>query len=224
MNPILAPGEPRRITLDGRPSWLYLDGTILPIFAGAAGESDADDTADDAEDEASDDDDDSNDDEGDEDGDDEDDGQDRPSEKSVNRAHRDAARYRTQRNEARSDLADMTARAEHAEAERDAARGELAFERAARDTFVDTAAAWKLADRKLIRLADDGTVEGMDEAVADLIERQPLLVRADDEPGKKSEPNPFAGRSGRPAGKKARPGPGYDKAVLAKKYPALRDR
>lgn len=219
-NTTLSPGEPRQVLVGGRLHWRFPDGSTLPILSGSDGTDDDDDDQDDDDNEPPAGPDDSTDDDT-----EEDDEEEQPSEKSANRAHRDAAKYRVQRNELRVSLAEMTERAEQAEAERDAIQGELAFERAAGDTFIDTSAAWKLANRAFIKLADDGSVEGMDEAIADLIERQPFLVRPDDEPDKKREPNPFtASRSGRPVGNARPPKPGYDRASLAKKYPALRNR
>jgi hypothetical protein len=218
-NPPLRPGEPPTLVIAHPPFWRWADGSTLPVLSGSDGTGDDSDE----DNEPPDDPDDSTDDDSEDEEEEEEEEQ--PSEKSANRAHRDAAKYRVQRNELRVSLAEMTERAEQAEAERDAVRGELAFERAARDTFIDTAAAWKLANRAFIKIADDGSLEGMDEAVADLIERQPFLVRPDDEPGKKPEPNPFtASRSGRPVGNARPPKPGYDKASLSKKYPALRNR
>lgn len=211
--PTLSPGEPRQVVIAGRMHWRWPDGRTLPVLSGSADDDD-DNDADDADDTANTD-----------DNDDDTDEEVQPSEKSANKAHRDAARYRVQRNELRVTVTELTERAERAEAERDALRGEIAFERAAGSTFLDTGAAWKLADRKLIRLADDGSVEGMDEAIADLIERQPFLLRPDDAEPTKHERDPFsAARSGRPMGKARQLKPGYDKSTLSKKYPALRNR
>lgn len=208
--PTLSPGEPRQVVIAGRLHWRWSDGRMLPVLSGSADDdADADGDPPDDLDNATDDDTD----------------EEQPSEKSANKAHRDAARYRVQRNELRVTVTELTERAERAEAERDALRCEIAFERAAGSTFLDTGVAWKLADRKLIKLADDGSVEGMDEAIADLIERQPFLLRPDDAEPTKHERDPFsASRSGRPMGKARQPKPGYDKAALSKKYPALRDR
>lgn len=207
-NPPLRPGEPPTLIIDHPPYWRWADGCTMPALLGSA--DDEPDQPDPADTEPHDDDDEE---------------EEQPSEKSANKAHRDAARYRVQRNELRVTLAEMTERAERAEAERDALRGEIAFERAAGSTFLDNGAAWKLANRAFIKLTDDGTVEGMDEAIADLVERQPFLLRPDSEPTAKAERDPFsAARSGRPMSKARQPKPGYDKAALSKKYPALRDR
>ncbi len=207
--PTLSPGEPRQVLVSGRLHWRWPDGSTLPVLSGSG---DDDDTSDDDADDV-------------EGGDEDDDDEEQPSEKSANKAHRDAARYRVRARERTEERDAAIARAERAEAERDALRGEIAFERAAGSTFLDTGAAWKLADRSLIRLADDGSVEGMDDAIADLIERQPFLLRPDDPEPTKPERDPFtAARSGRPMAKARLPKPGYDKATLSKKYPALRDR
>jgi len=217
--PTLSPGEPRRVVIAGRLHWRWSDGTTLPVLSGSADDVN-DDQSDDPDDDAADD-------SGDDltDDTDDDDDEEQPSEKSANKAHRDAARYRVRARERTKERDAAIARAERAEAERDALRGEIAFERAAGSTFLDTGAAWKLADRSLIKLADDGSVEGMDEAIADLVERQPFLLRPDDREPTKRERDPFsASRSGRPMSKARRPKPGYDKAALSKKYPALRDR
>lgn len=149
----------------------------------------------------------------------------RPSERSSNKAHRDAAKYRSQRNRERREHATTRERAEAAESALTSLRMEIAFTRTAGDTFVDSDAAWKLLDRALISIEDDGSVTGMDEAVADLIERQPFIVRSDDSESTPPERNPFtASRSGRSVGR-SRPKPETaNRAALVKKYPALRDR
>ena len=209
------------------------DGTTLPVLAGSASDGTDDDpddfeTEDDTE-EGADLDADETDDEDDEDAADAHKGKRRsPKPASVRRAHRQAARFRIDAKEQRE-------RADSAEARERTLRLEIAFTRAAGLRFVDGDAAWKLVDRSLLVLGEDGTVTGTDAAIAKLTDAYPFLTQTDDEgddsdddrPGK--DRNPFHTTSGTPmAGKRAAhqriAGDHTSAAVLAKKYPVLHGR
>lgn len=114
----------------GQPSsWpRWTDDTRLPVLLGFDDEGDADDEEHEEHEQ--------------DDGDEEHEGEEEPPKKAL-RPERQA-RYRVERNAAR--------------AERDDLRMEVAFQRAAGSQFVDAEAAWKLADRSLLTVADEGTV------------------------------------------------------------------
>lgn len=126
------------------------------------------------------------------------------------RAARQAGQYRTQRNTAR--------------AQRDEARQEVAFLRAANGQVVDTVAGWKLVNKSLIVVNDDGTIDAED-AVNQLLVDNPFLevIQAEAKP----EANPFKTdglSSGRKMNGKKKDTSSYDTANLEKRYPALRGR
>lgn len=127
-------------------------------------------------------------------------------------ASRQAAKYRVQRNEARR--------------ERDEARLELAFTKAAGGRFVNAEAAFKCADRELLSMDPDGTPVGLDESIEGLIEANPFLLTPDAEPPKK-ETDPFETpqrSSGRVMNgpRKTKLNTDLNRAALEAKYPALR--
>jgi hypothetical protein len=206
--------------LDGWHRWT--DGTALPVLLGFDG---SDDDEDDDEHEEQDE-------EGDEEQDDE--GEEEP---PKTRPERQAAQYRTQRNTARKERDELRTEVYELKEklkeagekgtgdERDALRMELAFARAAGSQFVDADAAWKLADRALMSVGDDGSVTGAEEAVEALAETNPFLLAP--APDDRPDPNPFqtASKSGRVMnGRKKTAGEAstYDVARLQKTYPALR--
>lgn len=198
----------------------WFDGTSLPVLAGGAGDDDGDDDDDggeDDDDDGSDVDDESN-----------KDGKKKASQPSTNRAHRQAARFRIEAKTERERADTAEGRADAAEERADALLVELAFTRAAGDRFADSDAAWKLINRKLIKIDDDGEVSGVDEAIDALIESHPFIERADDDetPSKKNDDNPFRSlTSGSPMRGKRRPTSDQPSAAkLAAKYPALRNR
>jgi len=208
--------------LDGWHRWT--DGTALPVLFGFDG---------------SDDDDDNGHEEDDEEGDDEEQDDEGEEEPPRTRPERQAARYRTQRNtarkerdELRTEVYELKTKLKGADEkgtgdERDALRIELAFARAAGGQFVDEDAAWKLADRALMTVSDDGSVTGAEEAVEALAEANPFLLAPapDDKPTKDRNPFNEARSSGRVMnGRKKTAGETstYDVASLQKIYPALR--
>ena len=101
---------------------------------------------------------------------------------------------------------------------------ELAFIRAAGQQFADLDAAWKLIDRKLITISDDGEVNGANDAIDALIDRHPFIVTTDADEKHAKDDNPFRPTtSGSPMTGKKRPVTSEPSAAtLAKKYPALR--
>jgi hypothetical protein len=112
-----------------------------------------------------------------------------------------------------------------ARAERDDLRMEVAFQRAAGSQFVDAEAAWKLADKSRMTVAEEGTVTGAEEVVEALIEDHPfLLAPAPD--AKPKDRNPFneARSSGRNMNGKKKPQDAYNLAELERKYPSMRGR
>lgn len=99
------------------------------------------------------------------------------------------------------------------------ARMENAFLRAALGKVDDLDAAWKLADRTGVTITDDGTVTGMDEVVAKLVDRYPYL-RPEEDPAPFTPPPTEP--SGRPFNGPRRSDEVTNRAVLEKKFPALR--
>lgn len=196
--------------IDGEHWWS--DGTRLPVLVGFDGDGEEDEEQADTDDDGKDD--------GDiaasEDDDAEEDLEDPRKIKDPKRARsaRQAAQYRTQRNKARR--------------ERDELRMEVAFLRAAGAQFVDTTAAWKLADRSMLTVNDDGTVTGADEAVEALAESQPFLLAPapDDKPTKDRNPFKEASAPVRKMNGKKQPlsSETYDVKRLEAKYPAMRGR
>jgi hypothetical protein len=197
--------------LDGWHRWT--DGTALPVLLGFDDEGEVDDEEHEEQEQ-----------------DDEDE-----EEPPKTRPERQAAQYRTQRNTARKERAELRTEVyelkeqlKEAEEkgtgdERDALRIELAFARAAGGQFIDADAAWKLADRALMSVSDDGSVTGAEEAVEALAEANPfLLTPAPD--GKTKDRNPFnePSSSGRNMNGKKKPQDAYDLTALQKRYPALR--
>ncbi len=181
--------------LDGEHRWD--DGTRLPLLYGF----------DDPDDDEPDEDDDT--------GDDGDEDDPIPDDKTIKdpiraRSARQAARYRNQRNDAR--------------AERDEARMEVAYLRAANGQVVDTAAGWKLLDKSLIVVNDDGTIDA-EAAVNSLIVDNPFLEIS--EPEAKEPANPFrtaSTSSGRSMNSRKKNTNAHDTRALEQKYPALRGR
>jgi hypothetical protein len=208
--------------LDGWHRWT--DGTALPVLFGFDGSDDDEEGVDE-------------DDEQEQDEEQDDEGEEPPKTKKTLRPERQAAQYRTQRNtarkerdELRTEVYDLKEKLKEADEkgtgdERDALRIELAFARAAGGQFVDADAAWKLADRALMSVGDDGSVAGAEEAVEALAEANPFLLAPapDDRPDR----NPFneARSSGRVMNgrkKTASETSTYNIAELRKRYPALR--
>ena len=191
----------------------WLDGTVLPVLSGGAG--DDDDDSDDSDDEGSDDDDD---DEGDgNEGDDDESTLTHKQMANLRRSSRQAARFR---------IAAKNERAAHVETttERDDLKRELAFTRAAGHRFADLDAAWKLVDKKLIKIDDDGEVNGANDAIDALIDSHPFIATTDADEKHAKDDNPFRPTtSGSPMTGKKRPvAATTSEATLAKRYPALR--
>lgn len=136
---------------------------------------------------------------------------------------REAARYRTSA-KAEKDRAD--AAETRIGSLEELVRGlvaQNAFLRAAGGTIADVDAAWKLADHDALTINDDGTVDGIDGALAQVIERYPYVAAQPT-----TEPDPLVQKfpallpSGRPTNAKRKTDTGaLNVAALAAKYPAL---
>ncbi|MGD9998013.1 MAG: hypothetical protein AB7L17_16915 [Ilumatobacteraceae bacterium] len=195
------------VHIDGRPHHRWTSGVVLPVLHGSADDDDDDDDDDERTSPV-------------------------PSKPSERRAHKQAGKYRLRAKQRTAERDAAIQRAEEAEAREAALRVELAFLRTAADKFADPGAAWKLLDRSKVTVTDDGTVEGLDEAVQATLEAHPFAARADDageddaDGSTRPGDNPFRSRtSGRPMtrGKQLRPH-GTTDAKLRTKYPALRNR
>ncbi|MFV0307819.1 MAG: hypothetical protein ACK5OX_08760 [Desertimonas sp.] len=114
-------------------------------------------------------------------------------------------------------------RANTAERDRDDLRVELAFMRTAVGRVDDLDAAWRLVDLGDVTVADDGTVQGLDEALTHAIDRYPYLVPADDQPTERFTPEPTvpSGPPGNPLRTGTTP---VNRRILAQRFPALRGR
>jgi len=101
-------------------------------------------------------------------------------------------------------------------------RIENAFLKSKKYAWKNPASALRLLDRSEIDLGDDGSVEGLDEALDALAESDPYLL-ADDSKDDEDEDDerPARKRTGQPTKKKRTKGEPNRDALLAK-YPALR--
>jgi hypothetical protein len=139
------------------------------------------------------------------------------------RLSREAAKYRTAAKAERERADAAEARTTSLEELVSGLVAQNAFLRAAGGTIGDVDAAWKLADHDSVRVNDDGTVDGIDEALAQVTERYPYLTKgpSDVDPilvGK----FPALAPSGRVTNAKRKTdGGSLSAAVLAAKYPAL---
>lgn len=90
----------------------------------------------------------------------------------------------------------------------------------------DVEAAWKLADKVGVTVADDATITGMDEVVAKTLERYPYLSPqpASDTPEELADKFPALQPSGRQTNGKAKLGDSLNRKALEGKFPALRSR
>lgn len=253
--------------INGRLCHRWSDGTVLPTLSGSADDGDDGDgdAGDDDGDDGADDDDDG------EDGDDEDGDEDderKPSAKSANKAHRDAAKYRTR---LRDERTAHTATKE----ERDALKAKV--EKYEKDGVTDETTKAKLTEQEtelkelrafkesvlaekaeqsqtsqvkehlddikdgndpdyvilklkkagLYKVDQDGDIEDLEPNVKKLFKIGALkkVTSGDDDNDGNDTGRAGASRSGRPVNSgQRRKKDGYDKAKLAKKYPALRDR
>jgi hypothetical protein len=151
----------------------------------------------------------------------------------------EAAKYRRLRREEKEKREAAEARVaelekatpdEAVQAENRSLKLELAWERATRTVaWTDSGAdgAWKLAQDQLPAvLNDDGTVDAtrLGEVINDVLRRYPFLVAQEEEPPP-ADAFPHSHPSG-PAtnGKKVVLSPATDRAVLERKFPALRSR
>jgi hypothetical protein len=108
------------------------------------------------------------------------------------------------------------------------ARLELSFLRTAMehdDPIADLETAWDLGTARgyfdTVKIEDDGTVAGMDEALDRLLERYPYLIDSDDD----EEPEPPVSRpSPRPIGQGRKAGAAVGDASLEKRFPLLAKR
>jgi hypothetical protein len=261
------------ILTNGRLCHRWSDGTVLPILSGSDGEDDGsgDDDGGDDDDGADDDDGDDDDDEGgdgDED-DDDDDSKRKPSAKSVNKAHRDAAKYRTRLRDERtahtatkekltaaeakvakyekdgvtdeatktkiaemetelSELRKFKEQREEADAEQSRFRqveeelDELKLTGLDPDYVIT-----KLRKSGMLTIDDDGEIEDLNANLKKLLKSGVIkkVTSGDDDNDGNDTGRAGASRSGRSVNSgQRRKKDGYDKAKLAKKYPALRDR
>ena len=110
------------------------------------------------------------------------------------------------------------------------ARLEVAFYREAtkrRPGFRDPAAAFKLADLAGCGVDEEGNVTGMDAVITKVAEDYPYVLADDSHGDATDEPVmgfPALGSSGAPMNRAKKPGTGLDRAALAGKFPALRQR
>jgi hypothetical protein len=135
----------------------------------------------------------------------------------------EAARYRTSAR-AEKDRADgAEARATSLEELVQGLVAQNAFLRAAGGTITDVDAAWKLADQASLTVNEDGTVDGIEDVLAQVTARYPYLTT------KPSDVDPVLANkfpallpSGRPTnGKRRSDTQGMDLAALAARFPAL---
>lgn len=136
----------------------------------------------------------------------------------LKEARQEAAKYRTDLRTAQeklngieteklSETERLQKRAEEAEATAKAAADQVkelairsaVYAEATKLKIVDLDAAAKLLDRSGLKVADDGTVEGADKALADLVKAKPWLVQPNQQSGASNaersgpgpEPNPI---------------------------------
>jgi hypothetical protein len=104
---------------------------------------------------------------------------------------------------------------------------ENAFLKLAFGKVADVDAAWKLADKAEVKVNEDGTVEGLDEVLAKVLEKHPYLTP---KPAEQVDPalvDKFPAlehASGRPNNGKKNSKDAVDYEKLAKQFPALRSR
>ena len=107
-----------------------------------------------------------------------------------------------------------------------------AFLLATTGTVTDSEAAWKLADMSKVLVEDDGTVKGMDEAIAAVVKQYPYLQPEDESKVSDNEKvlrerfpalQP-SGPSGRPMNARHQGDNPVNTAALERKFPALRNR
>lgn len=223
----------------------YTDGTILPVIRGGATE----DGFEDDDDDGSSDDSESNDD--DDDGDDEDSGEEDKSKNEAKLRSEEAKRYRLRAKNYKAQLDKVTAELEQLKRdgvsdeetkrkldeltkvsdERDSLRKELDLMRvgnAVRDHMSDlklnpkrTKAILRVIDLDDVDVEEDGTVEGVREALEQIAQDYPewVLDPGGDEDDDEGSRRRTSGRSsGKPRGKSKG---GIDRNELASKFPAL---
>jgi hypothetical protein len=93
------------------------------------------------------------------------------------------------------------------------------FQRYALPLVDDLDAAWKLADHSLVKVSDDGDVTGIREMLQSLVRSYPYLERQPD-----TTPYHVPGSGGTPANGRRAGTSASSRAVLEKKFPALRSR
>jgi hypothetical protein len=107
-------------------------------------------------------------------------------------------------------------------------RGQLenAFLRVAFGKVADVDAAWKLADMTGVTITNEGTVEGLDEVQAKILEKHPYLATRsmDSNADALADTFPALTASGRPNNGKRGSKDTVDYETLAKRFPALRGR
>ncbi len=104
-----------------------------------------------------------------------------------------------------------------------------AFLLATTGKVTDSEAAWKLADMSKVLVEDDGTVKGMDEAIAAVVKQYPYLQpedsgSVDDTTKALRERFPALEPSGRPMNSRPQGDNPVNTAALERKFPALRNR
>lgn len=150
------------------------------------------------------------------------------------------AKYRRQRNEARAELrrvkAELDGKKQDSKADKRVRRvqEELAFVKAAAAEGVkDVEAAWKLADREMLRWEQEGDdnppqLTGVEEAVAKVLDRYPYVAGearstdGDDEDDRVRPPS--ATTSGRATNGPKKGTKELDRGYLERKFPALQKR
>jgi hypothetical protein len=138
----------------------------------------------------------------------------------------EAARWRTKYREAEGRIRELEAGNGNGSEALRRSRLETAFLRTAYDRdepIADLETAWDLANAKgyldPVKIADDGTVQGMMEALNRLVGRYPYLADVADVD---DESDPPTNASGRPMNRR-RPAPGVPtRAGLQERFPALR--
>lgn len=102
-------------------------------------------------------------------------------------------------------------------------RRENAFLKDNSQTWVDPEAALALVSWKDVELDDDGTAVGLDDAITQLVEKKPWLVKAaEPEPTKKTPPPKKTGDQPGDKKNKGDAQSAADKEKLYQKYPGLR--
>jgi hypothetical protein len=101
---------------------------------------------------------------------------------------------------------------------------ENAFLKMAFGKVADVDAAWKLADKAGVTITNEGTVEGLDEVLAKVLEKHPYLTPKPAEQVDKELADRFPALtpSGRPNNGRKNDKDAVDYSVLEKKFPALR--